>query len=217
VGSVATGSLVARVGNITASHWEDPLGGVARGSLVARVVHVTAFHLQDPLGGGASAGQAIGGFGASAPAAGTASPGDFEVVDIGPVNDSAHDEKAPPKKGKFSKKAEAKKTEKNGTGEAKQREASLQERERELARREAELQRQGQSIDPMRVNNWPPCYPILHHDILHDIPKGKRGVTCLCVSYPCELLLARARMIVIASKILYLPDECAMWGRGQLV
>jgi hypothetical protein len=134
--------------------------------------------MQDPLGGGAATGQAIGGFGASATAAGTASPGDFEVVDIGDVDTGGKEQKKVGGAGKGGKKAENVRVNSGAL-----REGSLAEREKELQRREEELERRtGQVINPMRVNNWPPCYPILHHDIQKDVPAGKRAVARLCVS-----------------------------------
>ena len=55
------------------------------------------------------------------------------------------------------------------------KEAELAKREADLARREA-LARAGGTIDPFSIKNFPPCLPLLHHDISGDIPEGKRAV-----------------------------------------
>ena len=131
----------------------------------------------DPLAG-PGVGQGAGGFGANAPTAGTsAADGDFEVVDIetGTSDASATvDKKSAKKAAKGDKQAVA------------EREKELNKKEKELNKKERDLERRDSQADPLRVNNWPPCYPVLHHDIRKDIPEGKRNITRMCA--PCALL-----------------------------
>jgi len=55
------------------------------------------------------------------------------------------------------------------------REAEIKQRERQLEERQQELhnlQRTTVGGTPARVKNWPPCSPILYHDIEAEIPVG---------------------------------------------
>ncbi|KAI9333222.1 scamp family-domain-containing protein [Zopfochytrium polystomum] len=58
------------------------------------------------------------------------------------------------------------------------KEAELARREEELARREAGLQEQEQAMRQhgFRPPNWPPFYPLIHHDIDGEIPELSRSV-----------------------------------------
>ncbi|XP_010931923.1 secretory carrier-associated membrane protein 2 [Elaeis guineensis] len=47
------------------------------------------------------------------------------------------------------------------------KEAALRKREQELKRREDALSRAGVVLEE---KNWPPCFPIIHHDIANEIP-----------------------------------------------
>ncbi|KAK9846272.1 hypothetical protein WJX81_000509 [Elliptochloris bilobata] len=53
------------------------------------------------------------------------------------------------------------------------REAELRGKEAEIKKVEDELRRTG-ALRPEK--NWPPCYPILHHDIAGEIPADQQGM-----------------------------------------
>ena len=129
----------------------------------------------DPLAAPGNVGQGAGGFGTGAPAAGTANDTDFEVVDI-----EAGPTRAPSSKadaGAESKKGGGLFGRGGGGGGAAGATPGLAERERALNAKERELAPKQEAIDkqlgvvngvPLRVNNWPPCYPVLHHDVACD-------------------------------------------------
>jgi hypothetical protein len=52
--------------------------------------------------------------------------------------------------------------------------------EAEIARREAACDERERKLRAaslgLLVPNWPPCRPIVHHDIKNDIPDGKKGM-----------------------------------------
>lgn len=58
------------------------------------------------------------------------------------------------------------------------REQALAQREAEVRRREVALTRGGGAgVDPMLIKNFPPCCPIVHHDIANDIPDFNKNIT----------------------------------------
>lgn len=57
------------------------------------------------------------------------------------------------------------------------REAELEKREQELRRKEAALAASGGAVDHRVVANFPPCLPIVHHDIINDIPDYNKAIT----------------------------------------
>ncbi|KAJ3192576.1 Secretory carrier-associated membrane protein 5 [Irineochytrium annulatum] len=58
----------------------------------------------------------------------------------------------------------------NGGGGYSQREADLEKREAELRNREARLNERENAMGDYKPPNWPPCRPIVYHDIENDIP-----------------------------------------------
>lgn len=56
------------------------------------------------------------------------------------------------------------------------REAELAKREQELRRKEAALATTGGTVDHRLVANFPPCLPMVHHDIINDIPDYNKGI-----------------------------------------
>jgi len=52
----------------------------------------------------------------------------------------------------------------------KRKEAELKRREDDLAKRETNLQEREQSVPKGRVNNFPPCKPLVHQNIAEDMP-----------------------------------------------
>ena len=86
----------------------------------------------------------------------------------------------------------------SGAKDTAAREAALAKREQEVKRREAALASRGAAgIDPMLVKNFPSCCPMVHHDIVNDIPEYNKGImracapfchqqACLHHEYPCE-------------------------------
>ena len=61
------------------------------------------------------------------------------------------------------------------------REAALAKREQEVKRREAALASRGAAgIDPMMVKNFPSCCPVVHHDIVNDIPEYNKAIMRAC-------------------------------------
>jgi hypothetical protein len=63
------------------------------------------------------------------------------------------------------------------------REAALAKREQEVKRREAALASRGAAgIDPMMIKNFPSCCPMVHHDIINDIPEYNKGIMRACAS-----------------------------------
>lgn len=76
------------------------------------------------------------------------------------------------------------------SAEVERRMAELDAKEAQLKQKEAELQRALAQIKGLRPNNWPPCAPIMHHDIKGEIPAEGVGTvrrlymlwyfTCLC-------------------------------------
>jgi hypothetical protein len=73
------------------------------------------------------------------------------------------------------------------------REAELAKREQELRRKEAALATAG-GVDHRLIANFPPCLPMVHHDINNDVPDYNKGIMrayvplqypgtrCLCVT-----------------------------------
>ncbi|KAL8228834.1 hypothetical protein R6Q57_013734 [Mikania cordata] len=62
----------------------------------------------------------------------------------------------------------------DNTNDFKEKEKELQAREAELKRREEELKRREEAIAQVKLviedKNWPPFYPVIHHDIATEIP-----------------------------------------------
>lgn len=56
------------------------------------------------------------------------------------------------------------------------REAELAKREQELRRKEAALATSGGNVDHRLIANFPPCLPMVHHDIINDIPDYNKGI-----------------------------------------
>jgi hypothetical protein len=64
----------------------------------------------------------------------------------------------------------------------------------EVARREAALAAQGAgTVDPMLIKNFPSCCPMVHHDIVNDIPEYNKAITRACVLVQAVCPLSRPR------------------------
>lgn len=62
-----------------------------------------------------------------------------------------------------------------------------------MKRREAALASRGAAgIDPMMIKNFPSCCPMVHHDIINDIPEFNKAImraygSLLCLKLPLIL------------------------------
>ena len=88
------------------------------------------------------------------------------------------------------------------------REAELDRRERELKRKEAALAANGGTVDHRAVANFPPCMPLVHHDIINDIPDYNKAITRACgpasvvmFEYACSMLANRMSSKILAQKL----------------
>jgi hypothetical protein len=54
------------------------------------------------------------------------------------------------------------------------REAEIERREAELRYRETKLQERESMLSDLKPPNWPPCRPLVYHDIQNDIPESGR-------------------------------------------
>jgi len=59
------------------------------------------------------------------------------------------------------------------------KELELKRREEDIQRREEALSRREESLGKPRPNNWPRCRPILHHDIVGEIPEENQRLVRL--------------------------------------
>jgi hypothetical protein len=71
------------------------------------------------------------------------------------------------------------------------REAELARREQELQRKEAALATAGGAVDPRLIANFPPCLPLVHHDINNDIPDYNKPIMRAYASSQCPRALFR--------------------------
>eukprot|EP00898_Chlorokybus_atmophyticus_P006907 jgi/Chlat1/7217/Chrsp57S06858 len=61
------------------------------------------------------------------------------------------------------------------------KEKELRAKEAELKKREAELKKRETEAGPVKdKKNWPPCFPMVHHDIAADIPSEHRAMVRMC-------------------------------------
>ncbi|KAJ3117300.1 Secretory carrier-associated membrane protein 5 [Phlyctochytrium bullatum] len=86
------------------------------------------------------------------------------------------------------------------------REAEIERREAELRHREARLAEKESNLSDYNPPNWPPCRPLVYHDIQNDIPEGGRwlvkrlymGFYLSSVAYLMNFVAAFALLVVKA-------------------
>lgn len=134
------------------------------------------FGQDDPLasGGGGTwggaAGAGAGGFGSTPGQAAGAPAEEYDVVEI--ADDQLGGPSPPAKVSQNGLKGAA------NAKDTASREAALAKREQEVKRREAALASRGAAgIDPMMIKNFPSCCPMVHHDIINDIPEYNKAIT----------------------------------------
>ncbi|KAL4569847.1 hypothetical protein LXL04_025491 [Taraxacum kok-saghyz] len=92
--------------------------------------------------------------------------------------------------------------------ELQDKEAELKKKEEDLRKREAAIARSGVVIDD---NNWPPFYPIIHHDIKSEIPIHLQKVQYVAFGSWLGIMLCLVWNLVAVSVAWYEGEGVTIW------
>ncbi|KAI3502197.1 hypothetical protein L1887_30229 [Cichorium endivia] len=103
----------------------------------------------------------------------------------------------------------------NNTKDLKAKEKELQDKEAELKRREEELKKREEAIAKSGValeeKNWPPIYPIIHHDIRSEIPVHLQKVQYVAFGSWLGIMLCLVWNLVAVTTAWFKGEGVTIW------